>query len=421
MLRAIYVVLLRLHPRFFRREFAEEMLWIFDQASNPGRAWALIGDAVQSLATQWMFRTEGDQSPALAAVDRVPGFYTLEPDMPPPGALLNGVVGSIVVFGLACFALAHSGVHNKILTYYSDDFRGGPSAGGDAVAGPPMPGATARPSRQSLVSALLDAVKSLFHKTPKRVAAATTMNPAMARETVIAKTTVDAALYFRTVPILAALDTNHDGVISAEEIANAPAVLAALDKNHDGKLDPEECGLAKEVIPQKFPDKMKNPVQEQEQLHRRWRVQREFMRLEPVLAALDADRDAIISAAEIRNAPMALALLDRNHDGRLTLNEVQHDPVAHQVATIFRMDTNFDGKISPAERLGPIGRHYKELLDAADTNHDGYVTEDELAREFRRREDLNGDGVVTWEEMMQAGKAGKLANPPENTPHSVTR
>jgi hypothetical protein len=34
-----------------------------------------------------------------------------------------------------------------------------------------------------------------------------------------------------------ALDTNKDGVLSAEEIANAPANLKKLDKNGDGKID----------------------------------------------------------------------------------------------------------------------------------------------------------------------------------------
>jgi len=41
-------------------------------------------------------------------------------------------------------------------------------------------------------------------------------------------------------PIFLALDTNHDGVIDADEIANAPAALKTLDKNGDGKLTPDE-------------------------------------------------------------------------------------------------------------------------------------------------------------------------------------
>jgi hypothetical protein len=40
--------------------------------------------------------------------------------------------------------------------------------------------------------------------------------------------------------IVAALDANHDGVIDADEIANAGAALKSLDKNGDGKLTPDE-------------------------------------------------------------------------------------------------------------------------------------------------------------------------------------
>jgi hypothetical protein len=41
-------------------------------------------------------------------------------------------------------------------------------------------------------------------------------------------------------PIVAVLDANHDGVIDADEIANAPAALKKLDKNGDGKLTHDE-------------------------------------------------------------------------------------------------------------------------------------------------------------------------------------
>ena len=40
--------------------------------------------------------------------------------------------------------------------------------------------------------------------------------------------------------IVRALDANHDGVIDADEIANASAALKTLDKNGDGKLTPDE-------------------------------------------------------------------------------------------------------------------------------------------------------------------------------------
>jgi Spy/CpxP family protein refolding chaperone len=41
-------------------------------------------------------------------------------------------------------------------------------------------------------------------------------------------------------PIIEALDLNHDGIIEAEEIAKASESLKKLDKNDDGKLTPDE-------------------------------------------------------------------------------------------------------------------------------------------------------------------------------------
>lgn len=43
-----------------------------------------------------------------------------------------------------------------------------------------------------------------------------------------------------TPPLVAALDANSDGVIDAQEIANASAALKKLDKNGDGKITRDE-------------------------------------------------------------------------------------------------------------------------------------------------------------------------------------
>lgn len=43
-----------------------------------------------------------------------------------------------------------------------------------------------------------------------------------------------------TSPLMHALDTNHDGIIDASEIANASTSLKMLDKNGDGQLTPDE-------------------------------------------------------------------------------------------------------------------------------------------------------------------------------------
>lgn len=44
----------------------------------------------------------------------------------------------------------------------------------------------------------------------------------------------------RPSPIMEALDADHDGRISAEELKNATAALSALDKNNDGELTEDE-------------------------------------------------------------------------------------------------------------------------------------------------------------------------------------
>ena len=51
MTRALYRWLLWLHPPAFRREFAGEMLWIFEEASAEGVA-PLFADGLLSLLRQ---------------------------------------------------------------------------------------------------------------------------------------------------------------------------------------------------------------------------------------------------------------------------------------------------------------------------------------------------------------------------------
>ena len=41
-------------------------------------------------------------------------------------------------------------------------------------------------------------------------------------------------------PLIAALDVDHDGTISAPELADAPESLKTLDNNGDGELSPQE-------------------------------------------------------------------------------------------------------------------------------------------------------------------------------------
>jgi hypothetical protein len=57
MIRACYRCVLWLHPPVFRRQFAGEMLWIFDQAAESQGALSFLSDALGSLARQWLLRS----------------------------------------------------------------------------------------------------------------------------------------------------------------------------------------------------------------------------------------------------------------------------------------------------------------------------------------------------------------------------
>ena len=50
--RLVYRLMLRLHPATFRQRFGDEMLWIFDLASNPGDRFYLLLDGARSLTIQ---------------------------------------------------------------------------------------------------------------------------------------------------------------------------------------------------------------------------------------------------------------------------------------------------------------------------------------------------------------------------------
>src|SRR4029077_20245179 len=54
--RSLYRCLLRLHPPSFQREFADEMLWIFDEIAAKQSTLPLFGDGLVSLARQWVLR-----------------------------------------------------------------------------------------------------------------------------------------------------------------------------------------------------------------------------------------------------------------------------------------------------------------------------------------------------------------------------
>ncbi len=118
-------------------------------------------------------------------------------------------------------------------------------------------------------------------------------------------------------PVMALLDTDKDGVLSATEIAAAPEVLTKLNTTDDGVLTQEEicagCAAARDA---NCPaggqgkglgkGKGKGPGGDP------------FL-----MKLLDADKSGTISLEEVTNASAALLKLDKNGDGQLTPEELR--------------------------------------------------------------------------------------------------
>ncbi len=150
-------------------------------------------------------------------------------------------------------------------------------------------------------------------------------------------------------PFLQALDTDDDGIISADEIKNAPDSLKRLDKNGDGQLTAEEWRPAMPGAPRdgerpaggpRDGERPKNgPRDGEARRPERKSAERPVNQPakpetadgnrppgegaprpglpQPLLQALDADHNGTISADEIGRSAEALATLDKNNDGQL--------------------------------------------------------------------------------------------------------
>jgi len=228
--------------------------------------------------------------------------------------------------------------------------------------------------------------------------------------------------------VLKALDTDGDGKLSAAEIAAAPKTLLTLDRNEDGQITPDEVlpppetagatadDLVKQLmsfdkadkgylVPMDVPERMQNlfargdvnqngklTPEEIRAMARRQGMpsggvegakrMAATMKNDPLLVALDANHDGVISAEEIANAPRELLTLDVNRDGEITPDEMrphQATPEERVDHMLDEWDTNKDGKISKAEAPDRMQAIFEQL----DTNHDGFLDRDELIAYFK--------------------------------------
>ena len=127
MLRLVYIVLLRLHPRRFQAKFGSEMLLTFEDARATEGSAHLLWDAFTSLLRQHILRSHaGDTSPLPTGREIPTGTVHLTD--PPllglsPSRLFQGGLVSLALLFTACFCIR--GGRN---------FRGGAIFGQDATA-----------------------------------------------------------------------------------------------------------------------------------------------------------------------------------------------------------------------------------------------------------------------------------------------
>jgi Ca2+-binding EF-hand superfamily protein len=186
-------------------------------------------------------------------------------------------------------------------------------------------------------------------------------------------------------PILSAIDTNHDGVLSAAEIAASATELKKLDKNGDGKLTRDEAGIPMEKLRRPGPGGGR----------REGRPEEETPAPPPTADDLTA----------------SLMMFDANHNGQLEKSEV---PERFQ-GLFERGDTNHDGILTKEEitALAQASREMKQpvrpnrfdlAMSALDTNGDGEISaaEIEAAPKSLLVLDKNGDGQITNDEVTPA-------------------
>lgn len=236
--------------------------------------------------------------------------------------------------------------------------------------------------------------------------------------------------------VLQALDLDHDGKLSAEEIAAAPASLRSLDRNGDGELTPDEmepqrtdAGASPDQLvtqlmsfdkngdgvltPDELPERMSalfargdtnkdgklTPDEIRRMAARTGSPNGRaggpgsasgMMRLDPVLYALDTNHDGVISAVEIATARASLQTLDVDHNGAIEAAEMkvrQQTPAERVAHMLDEWDTNKDGKLSREEVPDGLKARFAE----SDTNGDGFLDSAELLVMFSAQVNQNGN------------------------------
>ena len=246
MIRMFYAILVRLHPRAFREEFAEEMLWIFDQESGVRCRARLFVDVFVSLGRQRWFRNH--ESAPLSSADGGPAFYVSAASMPRPAALVNGLLSSIVAFAAVAFLIVHGGGTSGFVKLPTITI---------ASSNAPMPRDWLEPQTPGALIQLIRSADYAVVIAPVQDKAPP-LNPELAALLPTARSGYpsNSAARVETASLLfQGLDINRDGVIMRSEWVQrvqpgAQALLECADLDHDGGLSLDEMRkLVAEGVP----------------------------------------------------------------------------------------------------------------------------------------------------------------------------
>lgn len=234
-------------------------------------------------------------------------------------------------------------------------------------------------------------------------------------------------------PVIAALDTNKDGELSADEITAASSELRKLDKDGDGKLSRQEILPRFEGGPMREgmargegrPDGQPRDGQpggprpggdffRSRDTNGDGRISREEApeKLKENFERIDGNKDGFIDPAELSNLFGGQGRPEgRGPDGRGPEGKPDGEARREQ---------------SPEKREA-IVRESNERFKAADKNGDGKLSRDEVPEQVREhfaKLDQNGDGGIDPAEMREAGRIiGRREGDrkPEGTPDGEAR
>jgi len=172
-----------------------------------------------------------------------------------------------------------------------------------------------------------------------------------------------------------AIDLNKDGILTRDEFEKGKQQLAVqrqqeFDRNGDGKVTEQE--------------------------------RRETMRdhLAERFVEQDKNRDGALTETEVgKEHFLHMKSADSNSDSKVTLEEL---------LAAFEQ-----GKLHPAHRGAQqtaMKARAQQRFNAGDKNHDGFLTESEVPQRWAHLKvaDANADNKVTFDELTDAFRAGKL-------------